>query len=262
MKATEWWQRAKQACAKHTSPFVEIDKSRLGTLLALFLTRVVVATYVDKDDQTWQDFFAWLADIQGNAIYPAEVLPYVAAKRTESVAEIVNQLITDLNSDDELAIASAANAVRHYVVLYRAGSVLLPYSDLVSALVERVAYRRRVALSVCILRLTQLLAQNPFAINATQLSNLSQSLVAWLEQLPLELGAAGEFTEYERPAYRRHLAILAGVLWALYESAGNEIPSSINSWKESSESDPLPEVRRAFDEGMTIFTDAQIKERS
>ena len=67
--------------------------------------------------------------------------------------------------------------------------------------------------------------------------------------LPLPEEEVGDFREAERPELRVRLGYLAAALrtWYAKEVPKVSEPAAIAKWQEWCASDPLPEIRRAFD---------------
>jgi hypothetical protein len=172
-------------------------------------------------------------------------------QRPGDAANVGETILEDLNSDIDDAVAAAAKAARHWIHLSCTGRVPSPPAVLTQAVIERVVFRRKAGIIVCLQQLSYLLVEKPEQINSHQGALISASLVSWHHalMLPIEDEQSGDYPETRRPDLRMLVGTLAGSLAFWYAKSfpdGSE-PSPIALWRRLCASDPLPEVRRSFD---------------
>jgi hypothetical protein len=143
-------------------------------------------------------------------------------------------------------------ATRYWVHLSAVGRVPSTPAGLIASLIDRVVFRRRAGIDSCLGNLSYLLVEQPKQINSQQAALIASSLVAWSHAiiLPLQNENGGDYPESERPDLRLLVGRLAGSLALWYAKcvpSGPE-PSPIALWRNLCASDPMPEVRRSFDE--------------
>lgn len=255
-RTKDWWREIKHKYKEESQSllFHQVNKSRVGKVLAQFLSRVMLPK-LKLDIPVSQELINWFSELKYVGVYVYQAFPYAIAEQVVLAEELSKQIELGLHGDDEDEVESAADAVRHHAVLHNAGIVSPSPAELVTLLINRVALRRRAGLTACIIRCTQLLAQSTKEVNVHQMNMLVSSLVPWLEQLSLH-EPYGEFTPAKRPGLKRSLAHLAGLLSVLYNKEDDDF-GAIEQWRENSESDPLPEVRRAFREGVELLRELQ-----
>ena len=255
LKAREWWNNDKEAVA--------IDKRNVGlglvgtseavlyTLkeLSQFLARAVIPQ-MEFDGKEWQELLAWLEEVKQAGVFTTLTLPYLLLRHPDQ-AKMAEQTITnDLNSDTDKAVAAAAKATRHWINLAACKHTPAPSPNLLSVLIERVVFRRKINIAACLWELCQLIVEKPEAFTPPQASLLVASLGPWHEatRLPIKDDFGTEFHEEERPDLRVLIASLAAGLrrWHTQFLPQEPEPAAIGLWRNLCTNDPLPEIRRAF----------------
>jgi hypothetical protein len=250
-KAREWWENDKVALEKNHSGFGSAFVKNTGNRLGQFLARVVLPRMEGADENEWCQLLGWLKEMRELGVYPTAALPYVLLHRQtegDAVAEII---ATDIGSDLKDAVAAAAKAIRHWVRLHAENKVPAPPSGLMTALVERVLFRRGIGVSACLSHLASIIVETRDAIGSPQAALVAASLIPWHEAtiLPVPGDDPGDFDDAARPDLRTRIASLAGALGVWYAKSVSREPEpvAVAKWRDLCASDPLPEVRRAFD---------------
>jgi hypothetical protein len=253
-KARDWWANDKAAfeLAK-TGPFglvgIDFVKNTIRTL-GQFLARIVLPRMEWADENEWQQLLGWIEEMRSFGAYPTSALPYVLLQRPSEAEAVARTITDDVNSEVELAVAAAAKAIRHWIHLSAAKRVSPPLPNLMTTLIERVVFRRKPGINSCLRQLACLITERQEAVTLSQADLLTASLVFWHHAtiLPVPDEGAGDFHEAERPALRVHIAELASALkiWHAKSSPEAPEPPSITLWRDLCASDPLPEIRRAF----------------
>ena len=252
-KARAWWANDKAAfeIENRGDPF-----NLLGPILKTlgrlgdFLARVVIPKMTEATEAEWQELVKWLQEVRSVGGFPTVALPYILLHRPAEVDIVTKTIHGDLNGDIEHGIATAAKAIRHWIHLAAAGRVSSPAPSLMAALIERAIFRRKPGIPSCLRQLAFLIVERPESLNNSQVEMLTASLIPWHQAtiLPIPDEAVGDFPEPERPQLRTLIAELAGALkiWYAKRAPGAQIPAAITAWEDFCASDPLPEVRRAF----------------
>jgi hypothetical protein len=250
-KAREWWRADLRAFdvprdAPADTGFPQRTAQRLGQ----FLARIVLPRMHSSSDQEWSDLLNWLEEIRSKGGYPTVALPYVLVYRPNETAGISAAIGHDIDCDSEDAISSAARAIRHWARLWAEGNTIPePDSALLSALIHKVAFRRKPAIKACLTHLARLIVETPEVITPERASTIAASLKSWSEATALSVDSdCCEFHETERPDLRACVSFLAGALsvWYGKQSPHVPLPDGVVLWETTSKADPLPEVRRAF----------------
>ena len=253
LKARELWPSYKVALKiMQRGPFGVSGslKAAIGEL-GQFLARATLPKMKWADDTIWQELLTWLQEGRGVAVFPSVALPYVLIHRPAEADSIGRTIAEDIDTDDDDRVAAAGKAIRHWVHLGAMGQTPKPPSTLLTALIERIIFRRKSGINPCLWHLSCLIAEKQEAITPSDAALLSASLLPWHHAtiLPIPEEGAGDFREAERPDVRVRIANLAGALriWYINNPSVTPEPSAIEKWKEWCASDPLPEIQRAFD---------------
>jgi len=252
-KARAWWDTDKQTFAfSHNNPFGSMALTPvLRTLdrLGQFLARVVLPFVDWSSVDEWHVFDEWLEDVLKFSPSPTVALPYLLIRRPSRVDHVALRLGTMLESDIEGGASSAAKALHHWILLN--DRTPTPPSSLLNALVNRVAFRQKAGIKKCLSQLLRIVVDKPDSIAPSHANLLAASLEPWRQVIQLNVDKPGrnDFDEADVPGLRALVAGLAGGLniwYKLFVPDGQE-PSSIATWRELCNADPLPEVRTAFD---------------
>jgi hypothetical protein len=252
-KARAWWLNDKNAfeLERKVDPFGVADSLRnVFRKLGDFLARAVIPQMKEANESYWHELLGWLQELRAVDVSPTVALPYILLHRP-SEAENFEKLITeDLNADADGIVAAAAKATRHWIHLSALDRIPKPAPTLMTALIERVIFRRKAAIVACLNQLAHLIIERPEALTVSQGELLIKSLLPWHHAtiLPMPDESVGEFPEAERPALRVFVARLASALKIWHRKSAPQAPEPppITLWKDLCASDPLPEIRRAF----------------
>lgn len=252
-KAKEWWENEKIALSiEKSSPFVSTEHisgnvERIGT----FLARAVLPEMESASDDEWNRVLAFLSETRERSVYMTTVLPYVLLHRSGEKEKVIETVLGDLYSDNEKAVQASARAVRHWIHLADAGFLDSPPNSVIDELIRRVIFRRPEGIQTCLHQVAVLLVEKPDVFTSDQVNLIVASLAPWSQAtcLPLSEKRNGDFPEEERPELRALLGMLASGLisWLKNRLPNRPEPPEISRLRRSYQSDPLPEVRRAFD---------------
>ena len=254
-RSKEWWDNEKIALSiEKSSPFfgtehISDNLERVGT----FLARAVLPKMDSASEDEWNRVLAFLSETRQRGVYLSSVLPYVLLHRSSEREKVIETVLDDLSSDDEKAVQASARAIRHWVHLAVAGFLDIPPKTVIDELIRRVVFRRPEGIQTCLNQLAVLLIEKPDFVNSGQVNLVVASITPWSQAtcLPLSEERNGDFPEEERPEIRALLGRLASALsiWLKKRIPNQPEPPEISRLRQSYKSDPLPEVRRAFDTG-------------
>jgi hypothetical protein len=251
-KARDWWANDRQAFDTNVFGWMGAVESlrETATRLGQFFSRIVLPEMKTAGEEQWKQVLGWLEELRGVAAFPTVALPYILLHRRAEFANIKKTVAEDIASDNEDAITEAARAIRHWVHLSAIEAVPAISPDLITALVERVAFRRKSGILACFVQLTFLIVERPTAISLSHANLLSAALVPWHEATFKTGEEAGfvDFDDEELPDLRACVGRLAGALRSWYANTLPDVsePLGISQWQQWSASEALPEVRRAF----------------
>jgi hypothetical protein len=257
-RAREWWANDKQAFSLDTPNVLGMVDSVRDTAsqLGQFLSRIVLPNMESASEDDWHKVLTWLDELREVAAFPTMALPYVLLHRPAELPRVEKTILGDIGSNDEAGIRAAAKAIRHWAQLSASKRTPEIPPNVVTSLVERVAFRRKPAAASCLVQLTHLLAECPEAITMSDATVLSAALIPWHDATALigDEGCSGNFDDQERMNLRACVGSLAGALriWYSKTSPGVPEPLGIAKWEQWCTSDVLPEIRRAFRVGVAL----------
>ena len=253
-KAMEWWKKEAVWLAREESapsPFGTEHISDSLEKAGMFLARAILPKMDSASEDEWNRLLTFLSETRQRGVYLITVLPYVLLHRSSEKEKVIQTILDDLSSDNEKAVKASARAVRHWLHLADAGLLDNLPNAAVNKLILRVLFRRPAGIQICLEQLAILLIEKPDLFNPDQINLIVASLTPWdhATLLPPSEERSGGFPEEERPELRALLGMLASALsiWLKKKLPSQPEPTEISHLRESYKSDPLPEVRRAFD---------------
>jgi hypothetical protein len=254
-KSRDWWANDKQAFESSGRQAFALSGTNpiLNTLTRLgdFVARVVVPSMEQGDENGWQELLGWLQEVRSVGGFPTVALPYILLKRPAEAETFAGIIIDDLGSDDEGGVGAAAKATRHWLHLSAMGRIPAPPPNMLMGLIERVIFRRKAGVTSCLRQLAHLVIERPEVITPPQAALVSACLVPWhyATVLPVPRETIGDFPEAERLDLRVLIGRLAGALkiWWMRSAPEEPEPPAVALWRDLCASDPLPEIRRAFE---------------
>ena len=253
-KVLKWWDNEKIVLPiERFSPFpfgTEHISDNLEDVGA-FLARAILPKMDSASEDEWNRMLAFLSEARKRGVYLTMALPYVLLHRSSERDGIIQTIFEDLSSDNEKAVKASAQAVRHWIHLADAGLLDNLPTAAVDKLILRVLFRRPEGILTCLDQLALLIIEKPAVFNPDQVNLVVASFTPWSQAtcLPLSEERNEGFPEEERPELRDLLGRLASALsiWLENQFPDQPEPTEISLLRESYKSDPLPEVRRAFD---------------
>ncbi len=143
LKARDWWTNDSEAFNRDVfQPMGGIDSVRdTASRLGQFLSRIVLPKMETASEDEWQEVLAWLAELRTVEAFPTLALPYILLHRPVESASVEKTIAGDIGSDNQDAIAAAVEALRHWVHLSALKGAPEVPPNLITTLVERVAFR-------------------------------------------------------------------------------------------------------------------------
>ena len=252
-KVIEWWNEERIMFSyEKAAPFIGTEHiSDSLNKAGIFLVRAMLPDMDSASEDEWNRVLAFLSETRQRGVYLSSVLPYILLHRSSEREKVIETVLDDLSSDDEKAVQASARAIRHWVHLAVAGFLDIPPKTVIDELIRRVVFRRPEGIQTCLHQLAVLLIEKPDVVNSGQVNLVVASITPWSQAtcLPLSKERDGDFPEEERPEIRALLGRLASALsiWLKKRIPNQPEPPEISRLRQSYKSDPLPEVRRAFD---------------
>ena len=251
-----WWKKARRVmwiAKRQKFSFGEDAKVRENAAaVEMFLVRVKVARAGVVGSSDWKEVDDFVEQAREVGVELAGALPYFLIQRPGEGERIERLVVRDLAERDGRRAAAAARAVRHWVYLVAAEKVDHSVAPGVSALADRVAFRRLEGAQWCIRELAALLVDEGDFVSGESVDRLVAGLDGWEETVAAqteETDAYGIPPE-ERPNLREAVGVLVNALhaWWRKRRADEPPPAAVERLMKTYGSDPLPEVRRAVNE--------------
>ena len=259
-KVFGWWENDRRAI-QHSNenpnfPRIFHNYARL-TLerISMFLSRVLLPHMESASEEEWNKILSFLSVTRQDNTFLTPALPYLLLHRPDEFEMVKNAVLNDLSSSDEKAVAAAAQAVTHWAYLSEETDVSDVPPEAVYDLMTRVVFRRPEGIHHCFAQLTTLIKHKGTLFKCSQILFIISSLIPWnhVTSIPAPEDNHDGFPEHDRPLLRSLVGQLASALsdWLRDNCPDEPEPIGLSTWREICASDPLPEVRRSFDNDQT-----------
>ena len=251
----EWWENDRHALRGPAQPYLltsglENYFHRTFEGISMFLSRVLLPHMESSSAEDWNKILFFLSETRQDNNFLTPALPYLLLHRPDEFEMVKNTILDDLSSNDKKAVAAAAKAVAHWAYLEKKVSVNEMPSEAVNDLIGRVIFRQSEGIRDCLTYLTILIKHMGDFLEYNQILLIASSLIPWnhVTSIPTPDDKQDGFPEHDRPLLRSHVGQLASALsdWWRENCADKPEPVGISTWREICASDPLPEVRRSF----------------
>ena len=204
----------------------------------------------------WKEFSEWLNEMRSLGLYMTPCYPFILLQQPGEAGRCASEILLDLNSNVEDAVAAAAESIRYWSHLATNGRIPAIDPRLIDNFVQRIALRRAERVEYCLSIFVHLLDEKPELFTSEQIMLLVSSLDPWSQSTVLTTTPISPdgFPPAKRPTLRSRLGGLAGALkrWLVKMVPTVSIPEQLVSWELSCSKDPLPEVRRSFNDWDSI----------
>ncbi|WP_301663112.1 SIR2 family NAD-dependent protein deacylase [Methanoculleus frigidifontis] len=200
--------------------------------------------------------FRLLSEMEKLGVDVLSAYPFVLLIDSSYYEQVTAKLRDGIISPNPSKVRDALIGIYHWVCCSRNESSLSPPEDLLNELVHKISTRRQPELDTALKIAAAIVERCSDALSQEQL----QELYIGLEYLSAETDLAheGERDVHpdqpdfipldDKPDIRRHSAALAHYLYNYCTAHGEGVPDVLNKWKQICETDPLPEVRKAWEE--------------
>lgn len=250
-KATRWWdaEKGELTISRDTGFFSISDVlysefSQLARLIAeIILPRLSLAKKGIKDL-----VIQLLQEMEHLNVSILVALPMTLFVKPDSVDEISRRLRNSLNSMDKEEIHDSIYALFSWLAYSYIRLIPSPPEDLLNEIANRVLTRRQPGLDSAIHLVSGVARRFPELLNAKQMDILCTALEYLKNETDLQNveNYNAPILALDIPDYRASVAKLAYWLFIWFDKNKKDMPEILVSWKEISESDSLPEVRKAW----------------
>ena len=256
-RAAAWWDDEK---AELQDGSIAGPLSIAGTLRQQFsslvplMSRIILPRLADVEDTTEDLARRLLSEMEQSGFCVLSALPMTLFIDPNSDDEIAQKLRVGLNSMKQEEVRSSMIGLSNWLVYGNRQSIPVPPADLLNELVNRVTSRRQPGLDSAIQVLADIVRRLPDLLNESQMKSACVALEYLVQETELPNRQDEAITSNlstvipvnDRPEYRKLAVGLAHRLFVHFASNNQEVPQILVKWKEISQNDPLPEVRRAW----------------
>jgi hypothetical protein len=256
-KVAAWWDDEKGELREDdvSSIFSVSGKLReqFSSLVEL-MALVILPRLRDVDTKTKNLARRVLSEMEQSGFDVQPALPMVLFIDPASYDEVTQKLRIGLISLERKEVRAAISGLCNWLAQSFKQYIPAPPADLLNDLVNKVVARRQPGLDVAVGQLSMLIKRLPELLNGSQIEALCVALeyLAKETELPskLERETISDLSTIiaisDRPEYRALAAELAHQLFIYFTSRNKEVPSILVKWREICQNDPLPEVRRVW----------------
>ncbi len=257
-KVYEWWENDRHFFQLPDHAFWPSTQAknyleRTLKYVSMFLSRVLLPNMESADEERWEKVLSLLFESRQDNTFLTSSLPYLLLHRPKELETVKITILGDLSSSNKDAVGEAAKAVAHWAYLEEKEEVDLSKmpSEIINGLISRILFRQPEGIHHCLSYLTILIKHKRCLFNYDSILLIASSLIPWNRaiRIPASEDIHDGFPEHDRPRLRSHVGQLASALseWWGENCPDETEPAGISTWREICASDPLPEVRRSFD---------------
>ena len=186
----------------------------------------------------------------GVNVLPALPITLFFNKTVFEVDMVAKLIQKNLYSNDYWEVKEALIAIVKWHTNYKLNRIPAPPKYLLDSLVNCIVLRRQPGLEFAIEQLTLIIERMYDLLNEEQIQSLLIALEYLLNETDFNNVNNDTFEKSinEYPDLRKESVKLAHYLYLLFNQLNKEIPLILEKWKHIGETDPLPEVRRAWNE--------------
>lgn len=253
-KVMNWWKLEKNHLQDEKSHFAQRFNEDFLPELKELLWITIFPKLRNTDVQHKDLAFGLLNEMEEAGLYLQQHTPFVLFIDPSQTNQVASKLRLKLNSPVPVEMRQAIIDLFYWIVYgYRQ---ILPYPpiDLINEWINTIVKRQQPGLALAVGQMAVLIEKVPDALEPSQIHSLCIGLEYLLADTKLptpeereQLGSAHQTIPVEyRPEYREIATKLAHQVYSYFEKNKLDIPEILLTWKESSQEDVLPEVRRAW----------------
>jgi len=223
----------------------------IGKLLILVILPRIKNSEANIKNQV-HELVEILRQISETSVYA--VLPSMLLISPESYDIIARKLKQGLFSTDQHLIRQSLEGLYYWIAYANKDELRETPKDLSKRLIEIIYSLRQPGLDDALHYTHLILKKFPNYFQKEDFETLSEGLESLLEETrypknwtELDLqDSQSSIPNVDKPTYRKYASRLAHQLYFVLESQGGEIPSVLNTWREESLKDKLPQIRKIW----------------
>lgn len=258
-KVISWWDDEKDqlgvARRKVFQDFTDILRERLYSLVPV-LREIILPRLVGSDEQSRHRALNLVSEMDKAGFCVLSALPMTLFLDGYAAEEVVRRIREGMLSRLYEEASEAVVGILHWAARSSPGTIPAPTTDLWNELEYKLVARKQPALDTAIrcvsaiveylpevledgkIELERLFETLDYLLTDTAFPDNSENIQEVEAYLPISLE--------EIPEYRRSAARLSYAIFRYLQEREMQIPEAIERWQAAAQSDPLPEVRRAW----------------
>lgn len=258
-KSISWWDSEKDELESDTeSPIFDISESvrKHFSYLIKVLLKIVLPRIATENDDIKSSAKKLVLEMENSGFCILSILPGILIIDPSVKTETIHRIRKGINSMEKQEVQDSIAALFYWFIYNKTKNIDNPPSDLTHELINKVLGRKQPALDSAIEYLTRVIKYFPNKIDENQMKLVFLSLEYLITETEIPnwkvLHAVKELSTTipidDRPKYRRLSAELAFEVHVNLAQRKQEIPGIIAKWKDLCRKDPLPEVKKAWEE--------------
>ena len=254
-KVEKWWGISKDLVGKQSHFDITDEISSTFERILEVFARVILPRISQADASVIRRAVDILSEIEAAGISLTPIGPAVLLIAPERELTLARALREGLAAQTENAARQAIFAVQMWALLPLRNKLSADVpATLITDLVDRIFFRLPPALASALGTVAELIRLRPRIFTSESVQKLIVALDSLMRETEIPLAAAPDgaledkitIPINERPTIRRYAATLARDLIEFLNQREEPVPSTLDSWREKTRRDILPEVERVW----------------
>lgn len=252
-KIVAWWDNDKGVLRENSKTYSDSLKKEFSELVSL-LARVILPRMVGVEGKIRSLIERLLSEMEEHDISILSALPMTLFIKPDSYSDVSQRLRNGLNSIKQEEVQDVIEGLFYWLVYGDKGILTAPPQDLLNELINRIVTRRQPGLNYEMQIVSAIIYYYPNYFSDSQLDSICIALKYLYKETELpnkqDMGTADNIympiPQDDLPEYRRRTSKLAYNIYVNFSNKNKTIPDILVKWKERSQNDPLPEVKRIW----------------
>ncbi len=252
-KIVAWWDNDKEALKENSQTFTDSLRKEFSKLVSL-LAEIILPRMVGVEEKIRSLIERILPEMEEYGICILSALPMTLFIKPDSYGEVSQRLRNGLNSIKQEEVEDSIDGLFYWLIYGNKGVLAAPPQDLLNELINRIVTRRQPGLNYEIQVISAIIYYYPNYFKDDQFDSICTALKYLYKETELpnkqDMEAADNIympiPQEDIPEFRRNASELAYVIYDCFFNNNKIIPDILVQWKERSQKDPLPEVKRIW----------------
>lgn len=258
-KAKIWWDEEKGDLADKRVTFAGAVRENFNQLAEL-MSSVILPRLQNADSESVQIALNLISEMDESGIRTFRALPMTLFINLDAATHIAQRIRIGLNSIERSDVSDAIIGLFRWTVHGKRRHITAPPGDLLDEWVNIVVSRRQPGLDIAIAQYAILARRVPDVLTKRQVHRICIALEYLIKETEITharvLKTIHQISVHvplvELPEYRKYSAELAHWIYVWHIKKQLESPNILENWRAVCQTDPLPEVRRAWPQNTRI----------